>query len=439
MTVDPLESASIAVADTEITTSLAAALRQLAQLPPATDVPYVTASVDWSIDGAAPGHTPGEALKASQRREMGQPQGTTKRTGRGEIERELKQAAEQHDPRSEVRASLVADGEKIADYLDNELTTAAQGAFVVSRAAGDVFVPLALAMPVPTRLRVGATPDLSPLVRMVEENPPYAVLLGDQAQSHLTVVSRTRPVGSLSLTGSKYPRHQKQGGSQRRYQNRAQNRIDEFVKETALAAADIVTNNGIETVIVAGDEVFTSALEAGMPNALRERIKATIRLDVRATDKEIVDATLPIVEQLERDTELRVAKALADAVGADNRGAGGAVRVLNALQASQVATLVMNEDYEEDGWADFTMGMYGVGPVPTTHPAGGDVANLVDIDFDEELLRLAVLTDAEIEIVDIEVPVSTEGEVPRAGQEFPRSEAATVLDGFGGVGALLRF
>ena len=53
MTVDPLKSASITVADTEIATGLADTLKQLAQLPAATDVPYVTASVDWGVDGAA--------------------------------------------------------------------------------------------------------------------------------------------------------------------------------------------------------------------------------------------------------------------------------------------------------------------------------------------------------------------------------------------------
>jgi peptide subunit release factor 1 (eRF1) len=131
---------------------------------------------------------------------------------------------------------------------------------------------------------------------------------------------------------------------------------------------------------------------------------------------------------------------LADAVGADNLGTWNAVRVIKALQAGQVATLVIVDDFAAPGWADYTMNVYGAGPVPETHPLGGDVADLVPVDLAQELIRLAVRTGAEIEIVKTSIDTADlPEEIPAGGNGLPRTEAARELDKLGGVGALLRF
>jgi hypothetical protein len=57
----------------------------------------------------------------------------------------------------------------------------------------------------------------------------------------------------------------------------------------------------------------------------------------------------------------------------------------------------------------------------------------VALDLDEELIRLAVNTGAEIQIIH-----SAPAEAPERGQAN-RSEAAIALDQFSGAGALLRF
>jgi peptide subunit release factor 1 (eRF1) len=153
----------------------------------------------------------------------------------------------------------------------------------------------------------------------------------------------------------------------------------------------------------------------------------------------MIEATLPLVTQVERDQELATARAVAAAVSANGRGAAGAPAVLRALQAGQVATLVIVDDFAEAGWADYGHDTYGVGAVPATHPTGGDPAKLVPVALEEELIRLANRTGAEIEIIHSSVPFDDEAGIPEPGSPVPRSEAATMLDELGGVGALLRF
>lgn len=440
MTHGAINRASGEVFASALTPGLHDILQALAALPPQTEVPYVTVSVDWTVDGWAPGKTFGAEAKASQRRAGGNAQdhGTTRRMGRNEIAHLLKRLVDEHGPRGRLFDAFLASSELIMHFLDHELDPSAHGAFVVAHAPSGLLETIALGMPIPTALAVGPTPALSKVARQIEDHPPYAVLLGDQQQANLTVVTRSRPAGSLSLTGSRWPKHQKQGGAQHRYQERAENRIETFVKDVAAVAEREVQALGIGMLVVAGDEVFTSAMQAGITPHLRERVAATIALDIRSSESEITAATMPIIERAERAQELADAQAVHGAIASDNRGAGGAIAVLQALDSGQVRKLVMNEDVALAGWADFTLGLYGVGPMPEEHPAGGDVAHLVAIDLDEELIRQALQTGAAIEIIDIEVAVDG-AHVPKAGEAMPRSEAATILDQFGGVAALLRF
>ena len=130
-----------------------------------------------------------------------------------------------------------------------------------------------------------------------------------------------------------------------------------------------------------------------------------------------------------------------DGQGPGGHATAGSEDVLVALQSGQVMTLVMNDDFQGQGWADYTLPVYGAGKPPTKHPAGGEPEHIVEVALEDEIVRLAVQTGAEIEIVHSAVPIDPDGNVPirQADDDFPRSEAAQALDQLGGVGAILRF
>jgi hypothetical protein len=99
----------------------------------------------------------------------------------------------------------------------------------------------------------------------------------------------------------------------------------------------------------------------------------------------------------------------------------------------------VNDDFAQTGWADFTLPLFGVGDVPREHPAGGDVANIVPVELADEVIDLALQTDAAVELVRTTMPIAAAGGVPPAGAAAPRYEAALALDALGGIGAILRF
>jgi hypothetical protein len=399
---------------------LPAVLARLAALEPSTDPPYLTVGLDLRPEGARPNRRP----------------------GREYVDQNAEEFLAGFEPHTPAHESLSTDLERLRAYLDEELDPAVQGLVVVARSAGGVFEPLPLGLPVPNRMVTGPTPALLTLAQRSEDAPPYAVLLADQQQASLSLIDRADRDHRVEIEGSGYPRKQAQGGwSQKRFQNRADERIEAFVRATAEETRRVMDEAGIEILVLAGDEQITTSLRDALHGSIRERIVGDVRLDVTAGERELIEATLPIVERAEREREAEAVGRIQNGAGPGGGAVAGPVETLTALQAGQVMTLVMNDDFAAPGWADFTFPVYGAGQPPAEHPAGGDAANVVPVPLEEELVRLALQTGAEIEIVRAAVPVGAaeQAEIPDADAPTPRAPAAQELDDLGGVGALLRF
>jgi peptide subunit release factor 1 (eRF1) len=420
MAIEPVERVREQEHDTPLALDLRETLARLAALPPSLEVPYLTVGLDWRSQGEAPGVRP----------------------TRRHFDDLAEEVRGRFGPRGTAFDSLNADLDRIAAYLDDELAPAAQGVVIVACSDRDVFEPIPVDVPLRTDLTTGPTPSLRQLARVVEDYPSYAVLVADQREAILSTIERRTWQRSVEVTGTDYPRKQRQGGwSQKRYQNRADERIEAFAKTVAEETRRAFDAQPIGYLIIGADEPMATHLLHDLHQTVKEKVIGTVGLPVTASEADVQAVTEPIVERAERRRELEAVRRVRDGVGAGGKGVAGAEDTLTALQTGQVMTLVIVDDFTSPGWADFAMPLYGVGEVPTTHPAGGDAASIVPVALENELIRLAIQVDAEIEVVQSAVPVSAEEQerIPEGDEAPPRAQAALELDALGGVGGVLRF
>lgn len=398
MATDPITNIHIEEHDSGFSTNLNASLRELAQLEPSHDAPYLTVYLDWRPEGNNPGVRP----------------------ARISLDNAIARLRETYEDNDVARESLETDFDRVKEFLEEDLEPAAHGVIIIACSAHDVFETFVLALPLETRITAGPTPALLQMARVVEDYPRYAVLVANQHETRLMVMNRASHRQSLSITGSDYPRKQKQGGwSQRRYQNRADERVSHFARAVAEETRRVLQDGKIEMLILSSSEVMRNALDDEFHESVKERIIGELHLDMRASEHDIVEASTPLVERAERKREFETVKALDDAVGSGSRGVAGIDEVLQALSRGQVWISVMASDFQCRGWADYTMNVYGVGDVPDAHPAGGDLKNIYPVDLEEEIVRLTIVTGAEGEII-------------------PAGSGADMKN-HGGVGAILRF
>jgi peptide subunit release factor 1 (eRF1) len=419
---DPTQRIRERETETPLDLHLDEALTRFAALPPSTEAPYLTITLDWRPDGQDP----------------------RRRHARQFIDQQLEEILGRYEYRSPEATSIRDAAERIRTFLDDELDPAAQGVVIVAGSEAGVFETLALGLPLENRVLVGPTPSLALLGRLAEDYAPFAVLLVDQHEATLAFIRQARQDRSVWLESTDYPRKQQAGGwSQRRFQARADERVSAFAQDIAGEVQKALDETGVDILILAGDEVMTSALDEHFHQSVKDRIAGTVRIDIRATEQDIVEATLPLVVEFERKQEAEAVRLLHENRGEGGLAAIGPEAVLAALQAGQVMTLIMADDFQSEGWADYSLPVYGVGKAPKRHPAGGDKAQMMPVQLEEEIVRLALQTGAEIEIIQSVVPMAElngeDMEIPEAGSAPPRTEAAQSLDEVGGVGALLRF
>jgi hypothetical protein len=442
MVTDPVKRVRQLESETPLELDLDQVIRRIAALPPSPKTPYLTAYFDWRPDASAPGRVDREEPLRSQRNVAPEPSSGARRPSRHQFDRDIENILSRFGPRGEAFDSLSADIDRIRKYLDTELDPSAQGVVMVSCHAHGVFEPVALSLPVPNLIDVGPVPAMAVLAQVLDDHPTYAVLLADQKDAVLSVISLATLGHGLAIEATGFPRRQQTGGwSQRRLQMRVDERVAAFVQEVAEQTRRWLDEEGISQLVIAGDEIIASALMEAFHLTVKERVLGSVRMDIRASDSDLVDATLPLIADAERQREAQLVQQLSDGIGAGARAAATAQETLSALQLGQVDTLVMADDFHATGWADYVLNVYGTGLTPSQHPTGGDVENIVPVSVEHELVRLALSTGADIEIVQSASTVHAADleEIPEAGAEPPRSEAARQLDDFGAVGALLRF
>jgi hypothetical protein len=267
--------------------------------------------------------------------------------------------------------------------IDARLTSvdhAAAPAIVIVRAVGGPLFVEQLGDPIERDLVVvDSLPRLGPILEDRQRAVAHVVVETDRAGASLTSFDAGGDAESAVVEGERLHIHRGHPGgwSQRRFQQRAENRWEANATDVADATASAARKVGAEFIAVAGDvravgflidhlpadlQDMTVVLEAGSPGGIAEE---TVRIaaDVAARrTRDLLDA-------------LRTQRAA-------NAGCVGVDATLAALVDGRVETLLVHDDVDDDRRATWA----GAG-----EPVEG---RLVDV-----AIHAAVVTDARVHLI----------------------------------------
>jgi peptide chain release factor subunit 1 len=363
-------------------------------------------------------------------------------TGRDNFDQFLRKAFRDrlrtYRPHSPEHASFSADVERIKRYLANELQSSSNGVAIFACAGADgFFEAYQLDAPIDDhRLYVDDQPHLYPLARLHDQYPRYAAVVADTNFARILVYSTGQVVRQDEIQGVK-TKHTKVGGwSQARYQRHVGEYHQQHVKEIADVLDRVVRAEGIEQIIIGGDDVFVSLVRSEFPQHLLEKVLDIIPLDIGAPERSVLAATLDALRQKDAETDAQVVDRLFEAVRGSNLGVLGAEDTLAALQLGQVDELVITARPDiltnVDHLATSTP---AVTPTPTGNVAdglggGGEAAAAVA----EEAAPPAEPVPAPEKVADQLVTLARQTSAHVRFIEEP-----ALLAEVGGVGAFLRF
>jgi peptide chain release factor subunit 1 len=326
------------------------------------------------------------------------------------LRKELKAAGKTFPLRSPERTSFERDTERITTYLNDALRPSSNAVALFACAGADGFFEhVQLDAPMEEhRLYVADRPHLYPLARLSDQFPPYAALIADTNAARLFVFGRGSTMRSDQVDGTKVSRSSVGGWSQARYQRHIENYHLHHAKELVDALEQVVREDGVEQIVLAGDEVIIPVLRDQLPKHLTDRIVDILRLDITTPEHEILKATTEALREHDGETDAQQVGHLLDQYRARQLAVVGAQATIAALTLGQVDTLIVSASSDavrDDTDADASV------------PDGADVPHSDGTPLSEQVVRLARTTGAHISFI----------------------EDPTLLADVGGVGAMLRY
>ena len=161
----------------------------------------------------------------------------------------------------------------------------------------------------------GDTPYTRPLVQAVNEHERYGVVLVDKENARFFVFSMQTIEELDKAFQTPAVRHRRTAGSdhlrsQMTLQRRAATWSGWFLKEVAEILDEIIRNQAIDGIILAGQEDIIAELQRLLPKAIALRVVGSARIPANAKANEVLEISMPLVEAIERKRERQLVEDL---------------------------------------------------------------------------------------------------------------------------------
>ena len=143
------------------------------------------------------------------------------------------------------------------------------------------------------------------------------------------------------MKGKKVHRVKVGGWSQARYQRRVGNAHQEHAKEVIERLAQIVREDKISHIILAGDSVVIPLLQEQLPREMVSMVEV-MKLDIHASEQDVLTATLAKLQEQEARTGAEKVERLMQQYRARGLAVVGPQETLEALANGQVEELLIS-------------------------------------------------------------------------------------------------
>jgi peptide chain release factor subunit 1 len=258
------------------------------------------------------------------------------------LRKELHARIESYPQRSPERESVEADAERIQKHVRDRVPPSANTVAIFACAATGLFEAESLdAAYGENRVFVGEIPHLYPLARLAAEYRRYAALVADTHVARIFVFGLGQELEQQAIVNERTRRAVVGGWSQMRYQRHVDHRHLKHAKEAAAALTRVVRSEGIEHVVIGGDEVILPLVRAELPKDVTQKVIDVVSLEVRAPEHEVLGRTLDAFRRHDAATDVEAVGRLFDEYRGGGLAVVGLLDTISALEAGRVDELLL--------------------------------------------------------------------------------------------------
>jgi len=332
------------------------------------------------------------------------------------LHREFKALARTWAPSSTERHSFDRDVERIVSYAA-EIDPSANGvAIFACWGAEEFFEAIQLTTPIgDNRVYAYNQPHLYHLARLDDQYPRYAAVLTDTNTARIFVFGLGHVIDAEEVKGKKVHRVKVGGWSQARYQRRVGNAHQEHAKEVIERLAQIVREDHVSHIILAGDSVAIPLIQEQLPQEMASMAEV-MKMDIHASEQDVLTATLAKLQEQDAKTDGEKVGRLMNQYRARGLAVAGLQETLEALANGQVEELLISGALEE------------------SHPEPEEVPAILAPEIPDSEGGTKSEEPRQASLPDLLVT-----KAKQTGATVTFVEDAALLESVGGVGAFLRW
>jgi peptide subunit release factor 1 (eRF1) len=264
------------------------------------------------------------------------------------LHREFKALGRTWAPSSPERHSFDQDVERIISYTAGKIEPGANGvAMFACWGEEEFFEAIQLTTPVnDNRVYASNQPHLYHLAHLDGKYPRYAAVLTDSNTARIFVFALGHVIEAAEVKGKKVHRVKVGGWSQARYQRRVGNAHQEHAKEVIERLAQIVREDHVGHIILAGDSVVIPLLQEQLSQEMAATVQI-MKLDIHASEHDVLTATLEQLQEQDAKTAAEKVDRLMNQYRARGLAVVGLHETLEALANGQVEELLISGALDE--------------------------------------------------------------------------------------------
>lgn len=264
------------------------------------------------------------------------------------LEKQLSVHQDKFAEQADKRESFDRDVEKIREYAE-KIPASANGVAIFACAADNYFQRFEFDVPFEKdQFLVLDKPHIYPLARIIDQNPEFAVVLADSNSAKILLMQRGKILNNEDIESTKYSRSDEGDLSQTRYQQHIDEMRKQHAKEVIEELETVVRDEDIRQIILAGNkDVVIPLLKDEMDDFLMERFVGAVRMEIDASEKEIMDAATQAIRQHDTLKDKEKIDELNEQNYAEGKGVTGVANTLRALANGQVQELYLVANFDE--------------------------------------------------------------------------------------------
>lgn len=309
-----------------------------------------------------------------------------------------------------VDGAAPQDVKAVESFFDHEYDWSGRGVIVFSCEDEDFWRTYSLAIPVPSGVTVARKPYIWPLAALLDAYGSYLVALVDRRQARLLLFDLGELRADKEFVGEDVRKLKRGRGSSGGHGRRGGAPIssqheEEVVKrnmrDAAEATKEFCKRYEPQRLMIAGAERTAVQFQDALPRFLQDKVIATFNADMNASELEIRDQSLEILQEVEEEREREVVEAVFTAAA---KGGNGVIRLADTLGAAhegRIQTLVIERDYHAPGYQCRNCAYITDQALEICPFCGGEFAEIPDAA--EALVTQVIEDGGKVEVVDSEI------------------------------------